>query len=235
MKRQGLALPFQSVQSIQNTQVNGKAKVLLAVWNQCNIGSYNVVYTRSIQEVMPSAWHASKHRCGMMHQKQCANRRAQQVQENGQIWCWRVVSQRFWQRSMSSSMPTCRMPACDASSICVIGFKLQLIRGEWWKRLRSVDRWLEKGVVCITPSCRELSHAHPTRGGQSSHSECCYFHCPPEEVAGNTEKRGAWSHQRRNILVYLWIHIYWFVSCFRLVTTQLERKRRENFFCIFMY
>jgi len=62
-----------------------------------------------------------------------------------------------------------------------------------------------KGEGCIRPSCRELSQAHPTHGGQSGHSNCCssngrtgavrmagpkgLLYPPPKEVGGDTQKR----------------------------------------------
>jgi len=60
--RAGLALSKCAINASRR-QATGKVKELLAVWNQCNVVSCNVVYARGIQEALPSAWHASKHRC----------------------------------------------------------------------------------------------------------------------------------------------------------------------------
>jgi len=62
-REKGWPCPFKMCNQCRRRQPTGKAKELLAVWNQCNMVSCNVVYARGIQEALPSSWHASKHRC----------------------------------------------------------------------------------------------------------------------------------------------------------------------------
>lgn len=63
-----------------------------------------------------------------------------------------------------------------------------------------------EGGKCIGPPRRELSHAHPMRRCQSGPADHPHLHLLLNEVAQNTQQRGARSHRCHHQGMPRWVH-----------------------------